>query len=153
MIVGFSFSNSFFTPFVSLLAFLSFHSVIPVVVLLGLYLLGLFWTYYMLPFFYLIIVAQYHHWACIPFLTSFLGPFLPSWASSAHSNSTSPWAFANSFDLSRPNYHILYFWGSWAFHQPLTHLIYYFGPFWPILACFLFHIMPMSLLLLFSGLL
>ena len=49
-----------------------------------------------------------------------------------------------------PNYHILYFWGLWAFHQPLTHLIQYFRPLWPILA-FLHHILPMGLLFLSPG--
>ena len=46
-----------------------------------------------------------------------------------------------------PNYHILYFWGLWAFHQLLTYLIQYFVPLWPILA-FLHHILPMGLLFL-----
>ena len=42
LIVGFSLFNPFFAPSVNLLAFLLCHSIIPVVVLLGLYLLGLF---------------------------------------------------------------------------------------------------------------
>ena len=67
----------------------------------------------------------------------FFGPFLSPWASSAHllslgifspfSNSAFPWAFINSFGFPWPNYHILHPWGSWAFHQPLTFLIHYFG--------------------------
>ena len=64
----------------------------------------------------------------IPLLTGFLGPFLPSWASSAHSNFAFPWVFANFFELPWPNYHILYFWSSWALHQSFTHLLHYFGP-------------------------
>ena len=48
------------------------------------------------------------------------------------------------------NYHILYFWGLWAFHQPLTHLIQYFGPLWPILT-FLHDILLIGLLFLSLG--
>ena len=72
----------------------------------------------------------------ITFVGSF-GPFLSPWASLAHllslgvfnpfSNSAFPWAFNNSFGLPYPNYHILHPWGLWAFHQPLTFLIHYFG--------------------------
>ena len=51
--------------------------------------------------------------------------FFP-WASLAHSDSTFPWAFVNFFGLSCPNYHILYLWSSWAFHQPFTHLLHHF---------------------------
>ena len=54
-------------------------------------------------------------------------PISFSWASSAHFNSTFLWAFANSFELPRPNYHILYFWGSWTCHQPFTFLPHYLG--------------------------
>ena len=67
----------------------------------------------------------------IPLLMGFLRPFLPSWASSVHSNYTFTWAFANYFGLLRPNFQILYFWGSWALYQPLTYLLHYF---WPSLA-------------------
>ena len=71
----------------------------------------------------------------------FLGPFYSFrhprtasflWASLAHLILTFPWAFAKSFGLPRPNYHILYFWGLLAFAPipftnfslwaPLTHL-------------------------------
>ena len=55
-------------------------------------------------------------------------PIFFHWASLAHSNSAFPLACANSFELPRPNYHILYLWGSWAFHQPLTHLLHYIEP-------------------------
>ena len=66
-------------------------------------------------------------------LMGFLGPFLPPWAFSTHSNSTFPCAFTNSFELPRSNYHILYFWSSWAFSSipySLTSLFQtFFGPF------------------------
>ena len=120
--------------------------------------------------FYLITVAQYYHWACIHATSGLLDPFHCSQAflahffllehprpisfpspSLAHSNSTFPWVFAKSCGLPRPNYHILYFWGWWASHQSLTHLIHCLGPLWPILACFLSHIMPMGLLFLSLG--
>jgi len=96
---------------------------------------------------HLIIVNQCCHWAYIYATSSLLDPFhclraslahffllghlrpiFFPWASSAHSNSAFPWVFANSFGFPRPNYHILYLWGSWAFHQPLTYLLHYFGP-------------------------
>ena len=48
------------------------------------------------------------------------------------------------------NYHILYFLGLWAFHQPLTHLIQYFGPLWLILT-FLHDILLIGLLFLSPG--
>ena len=129
-----------FSPFVGLLALLPCHSVILVVVLFDPCLLGFFWACSMLSF-YLILVAQYYHWTSIHAILGFLDPFhcfraflahfllfrhpqpitFP-WASLAHSNSTFPWAFAKSFGLPLPNYHILYFWDSWAFHQPLCSL-------------------------------
>ena len=120
--------------------------------------------------FYLITVAQHQHWACIHATWGLLDPFHWSQASlghffllghpwpisfprtsSAHSNFAFLWAFAKSFGFPWPNHHILYFWGWWAFHQSLTHLIHCFGPLWPILACFLSHIMPMCLLFLSLG--
>ena len=146
LIVGFSLFNPFFTHSVGLLMLLSCHSTIPAVVLFDPCLLGLFWARCMLSF-YLIIVAQYYHWACIHATSGFLDPFHclraslahffllghPQpisflWASLTHSNFVFPWGFVNSFGFSRPNYHILYFWGSWAFHKPLTHLLHYVGP-------------------------
>ena len=42
------------------------------------------------------------------------------WASSALSNSASPWAFTNSFGLPWLNYFIFHLWDSWAHHQLLT---------------------------------
>ena len=62
------------------------------------------------------------------FLLGHPWPIFFPWASLTHSNSEFPWAFANSFRLPWSNYHILYLWGSWAFHQPLTYLLHYFGP-------------------------
>ena len=62
------------------------------------------------------------------FLLGHPQPIFFLWASLTHSNFVFPWGFANSFGFSWPNYHILYFWGSWAFHQPLTHLLHYVGP-------------------------
>ena len=51
------------------------------------------------------------------------------------------WAFPTQITIS-------FTFGVYGFsHQNLTHLIHYFRPLWPILACFLFLIMPMGLLL------
>ena len=73
----------------------------------------------------------------IALLVGSFGPFLSPWASSAHllslgilgpfSNFAFPWVFTNSFGLSWPNYRILHPWGSWAFHQPFTFLLHYYG--------------------------
>ena len=140
LIVGFSLFNPFFAPFVGLLAFLPCHYVILTMVLFDPCLLGFFWACCMLSF-YLIPMTQYYHWASIHAILGFLDPFhyfraslahfllfghprpitFPQ-ATPAHSNSTFPWAFAKSFGLFQPNYHILYFWSSWAFHQPLYSL-------------------------------
>ena len=141
-------------------------------------LLGSFWAYCILSL-CLIPLAQYYHWASIHTILGFLDPFLCFWASLAHlillgilgpllslghpqpvsfswASSTHFYSHGPLLSLSGfpdPNYHFFYFWDSWAFHQPLTHLIHYFEPLWSILAYFLFHIMPMGLLLLFFGLL
>ena len=85
-------------------------------------------------------------------LFAFLGlpwPFCFPWASLAiFSNSAFSWAFINSFGLPWPNYLIIYLWGSWACHQPLTFFTCITsGLLWPILT-FLHHILPMDLLLL-----
>ena len=154
-----------------LLALLPCYSIILTMLLFDPCLLGLFWAYYML-FLCLILVAQYYHWASIHTILGFLDPFHCLQASLAHLILLSilgPFSFPghprpipilyshgpllNLLGFPGPNYHIIYFWSSWAFYQPLTHLIYYFGPLWPILAYFLFHIMPMGLLFLFSELL
>ena len=74
LIMSFSLFSPFFTLFVGLLALLPCHSIIPVVVLLDSCLLGFFWAYCML-FFYLILVAQYYHWASIHAISGFLDPF------------------------------------------------------------------------------
>ena len=61
----------------------------------------------------------------------FLGhprPICFPWVSSAHFLILHSHGFTNSFRLPWTNYHILHPWGSWAFHQPLTFLIHYFGP-------------------------
>ena len=131
------------------------HSAIPALVLFDPCLLGLFWACYML-FFHLIPVAQYYYQASIHTILGFLNPFHCLHASSAHFFLFGPprpililhfhGYFANSFGFLQPNYHIFYFWGLWAFHQPLTHLLHYFKL---SLAhsCFPFHIMLMGLLL------
>ena len=49
---------------------------------------------------------------------AFLGPFF---------NFTFSWAFINSFGFLWPNYLIPHPWGSWAFYQPITFLLHYFG--------------------------
>ena len=147
LIVGFSLLNPLFPPSIDWLACLSCHFVIPAVVLFDPCLLCLFWACYML-FFHLITVTQYCHWTRIHATWGFLDPFhylqaslthffllghpwlisFP-WASLTHSNSAFPWAFAKSLGLPQPNYHIIYFRGSWALHQSLTHLLHYFKPF------------------------
>ena len=166
LIVGFSFSNPFFIPLASLLVLLPHHSVILAVSLFTSCLLGLFLACYMLSL-CLIPMAQQYHWASIHATLGFLGPFHCFWASSAHFillgilglfpflghprpililYSDGP--LLSLLGFPGPNYHILHPWDLWAFHQPLTHLIHYFGPLWPILVCFLFLIIPMGLLLL-----
>ena len=62
------------------------------------------------------------------FLLKHPWPIFFPWASLAYPNSAFPWAFANSFGPSWPNYLILYPWDSWAFHQSRTHLLHYFKP-------------------------
>ena len=84
--------------------------------------------------------------------------FISFWASLTHlhslgildpfSNSAFPWVFTNSFELSWPNYFILYLWGLWTFHQSLTLFTCITSSLlWSILT-FLYHILSMSLLLL-----
>ena len=84
VILGWSLFTPFLTPSVDLLAFLPCHSVIPTVVLLGLYLLGHFSGLAACFPFYLITVAQYYHWACIHTTSGFLDPFHCLQASLAH---------------------------------------------------------------------
>ena len=131
--MGFSFSNSFFTPFVSLLAFLSFHSVIPTVLLFDSCLLGLFWAYCMFSL-YLIPMAWYYHWASIHAVLGLLGPFHRFWGFLSPFISLGilgPFHFLGNprpipvlhshglllslLGFPNLNYHILYFWGLWAF--------------------------------------
>lgn len=65
----------------------------------------------------------------ILFLWASLARFIP-WGILGPSHSflllTFPWAFAKSFRLSWPNYHILYFWVYWPLNQPHL-LIPFFG--------------------------
>ena len=84
---------------------------------LDLCLLGLFWACHAL-FFYSIHIVQRFCWVNPHTILSFLGQFYsfghprPSlflWTSLAHSILTFSWAFAMSFGLPWPNYHILYF--------------------------------------------
>ena len=166
LIVAFSFSNPSFAPFIGLLALLPYHFVIPAMLLYDPCLLDSFWACCKLSL-CLILVAQYYHWASTHTILGFLDPFHCFWASLAHLillDIPNPFPFLgiigpfyshgpllSLLGFPGPNYHIPYFWGSWAFH--LTHLIHCFRPIWPILACFLFYIMPIGLLLLFFGLL
>ena len=83
LIVGFSFSNPFFTPFMSRLALLPCHFVTPAVLLFGLCLLGLFWACCMFSL-CLIPVARYYHWASIHAILGFLDQFHCFRASLAH---------------------------------------------------------------------
>ena len=154
LIVRFSLFSPLFAPSVILLPFLPCDSTIPIVVLFDPCLLGLFWTCCIL-FFHLITMTQHCHWVCIhaTWVSSIHSiayglprPIFFPWSSLAHSNSTFSWAFACSFGLPLLNYHILYLWGSWAFHQLLTYFITLDLP-RPILA----FILPMSLLLLSLG--
>ena len=155
--MGFSLSNPFFTPFASRLALLPCHSVTPIMLLFDSCLLGLFWACCMFSL-CLISVAQYYHWASIHAVLGFLGLFHHFRASLAHFISLGilgpfqffiPMGFAKSFRLPWAQITISFTFGVYGlFYQPLTHLIHYFGPLWPILTCFLFLIMPMGLLLL-----
>ena len=93
LIVGFPSFSSFFAPSVILLPFLSYHFVVPAMVLFDQCLLGLFWACCMFIS-QLVTMTQYSHWiytSCyfglswpITLLVGSFGPFLPPWASSAH---------------------------------------------------------------------
>ena len=122
--------NSFFTLFTSLLAFLPCHSVIPAILIIWLMLarpfLGLLYI-----FLWLILVAQYYHRASIHAVLGFLGPFHPfghpqpisfPWASLVYSNSSFLGLLLSILGFFDPNYHILYFWGLWAF-PPTPYLL------------------------------
>ena len=93
------------------------------------------------------VLSPFHHFQA-PLshfiLLGILNPFHRFWAPLSHSGSFVPFysfrhprpisilyshgPLLSLLGFSGPNYHILYFWGLWAFHQPLTHLIQYFGP-------------------------
>ena len=83
LIVGFSFSNPFFTPFTSRLALLPCHSITPAILLIDLCLLGLFWACCMFSL-CLIPMTLYYHWASIHAILGFLGPFHRFRVSSTH---------------------------------------------------------------------
>ena len=163
-----AFPSPFHTLFAMELTLLPCHSVIPAMLLFDSCLLGLFWACCMFSL-RLIPVAQYYHWARIQVVLGFLVQFHRFWASLAHFillgilnpfhflGHPRPIPILHSHELflsllgfSDPNCHILYFWGLWAF-PPTPYLIHYFGLLWPILACFLFLIMPMGLLLFSLG--
>ena len=146
-----------------MLALLPCHSVTPAMLLFDLCLMGLFWACYMFSL-CLIPVAWYYHWASIHAILGFLGPFHRFRVSLDHFISLGilspfhflgyPWPIQilHSHEFSQVSWassiQITIFFTFEIFHQPFTHLIHYFGPLWPILACFLFLLMPMSLLLL-----
>ena len=118
LIVGFPSFSSFFAPSVILLPFWSYHFAVPAMVLFDQCLLGLFWACCMFIS-QLVTMTQYSHWiytSCyfglswpITLLVGSFGPFLPPWASLAHSlslgilgpfsNSAFTWVFTNSFRL------------------------------------------------------
>ena len=84
----------------------------------------------------------------VPFPLRHPWPIYFPWASSALSNFVFPWAFTNSFGLFWPNYFILHILGLWILHQSLTFFTCItLGLPWPILT-FLYHMLPMGLLLL-----
>ena len=157
LIVAYSFSNPSFASFADLLALLLCHSVIHAMLLFDSCLLGFFWACCMLnssgPF--LIQVFMLFFFFFWTFLAHSIASGLPwlissFWASSAHSNSLLPWAFAKSFRLPRsklPHPLLLRFMD---FPSTPYSLNLYFGPLWPILACFLFFIIPVGLLLFLS---
>ena len=137
----------------AVLHFLLHYSAIPAMMLFDLSLLGLFgsavysslddsiWSLGLLLHGLWTLASHFFPLGC-PW------PIYFPWASSALSNSASPWAFTNSFRLSQPNYFILHPWGSWAHHQPLTFFTCITsGLLWPILTL-LHDILPMGLLLL-----
>ena len=168
--MGFSFSNPFLTLFASCLILLPCHPIIPVMLLFNLCLLGLFWACYMLSF-CSIPVAQHYYWASTHVVLSFLGPFHRFWASLAHFillGIVSPFhllGYPRSIPILHshvlfllsllgfpsPNYHILYFLGLLAFPPTPYLLNSLLWLLWPILAYFLFLIMPMGLPLLSLG--
>ena len=107
----------------SRLTFLPCYFITSAMSSLDLCLLGLLWACHIL-FLYLVHIAQYFCWVNSHVILGFLGllysfghPRLASfiWASSAHSKPSFPLAFARSFGLPWPNYHILYFRGLLAF--------------------------------------
>ena len=157
--MGLSFFNPTFTLFVGRLTFLPYHLVVSAMLLFDLCLLGLLWACCTLSF-CSVPVGQYYRWACTHAVLGFLGPFysfghprpvsFPR-ASPAHSNLSFPWAFVKSFGLSQPKLPYPLLSGFIGFPTNPICLVSSFGLLRPIFAYFPFLIMPMGLLLLFSG--
>ena len=114
-------------------------------------------------FFPLVSTAQHSCWTSSYNISSFLGPFYSlgifgpfhflGILGPFHSFLllTFPWAFAKSFGLPWPNYHILYPWVYWPSNQ--SHLlISFFGLLQPLFTFFLFLTILMGLLLHHLGL-
>ena len=137
LIVGFSLFNPFIAPFIGLLALLPCHSIIPSVVLFDPCLLGFFRACCMLSF-YLILVAQYYHWASIHAILGFLDPFHCFRASLDHFllfRHPRPILILHSHGpllscLGFPDPITIFF--TFGVHglsiNPFTHLIHYFRP-------------------------
>ena len=134
--------------------FLPYFSVIPAVMLFDPILLGLFglaiYSYPIGSVWPLVLLLHYLR-ALVSHLLP-LGhpwPICFPWASLAFfPNFEFSWVFTNFFGLPRPNYLISYPWDSWTCYQPLTFFACItLGLLWPIFI-FLYHILPMDLLLL-----
>ena len=169
LIVGLSFSNLFLTFFwgsintSAMPSWCSCHAIVWLV--LAGPLLGLLYAFPLLnssnP---TLSLSFYSCYFGLPWpISSLLGFFCPiysfrhprpipiPWASPAHSNSSFHGFLLIILGFSGPNYHILHFRGLWAFPPTLSYLVPSFGLIQPILACFPFLIMPMSLPLLSPG--
>ena len=163
---------SFHPCFVGWSILLPCHYIVPTMILFNFRLMAFLWACHVL-FLPSVYVTQYFYWLIltsswaplaysIPFGHSRLISFF--WASSARFIPwgilgptysflllTFLWAFAKTFGLPWPNYHILYFWVYWPLNQPHL-LIHFFGLLRPIFTCFLLLTIPMGLLLPSLGL-
>ena len=157
--MGLSFFNPTLTLFVVQLTLLLCHLIVFAMLLFDLCLLGLIWACFTLSF-CSVIVAQYYRWACTHAVLGFLGPFYSfghPWhvlfprASLAHSNPSSPQAFAKSFGLLQPKVPYPLLSGFIGFPTNPICLVSSFGLLRPIFAYFPFVIMPMGLLVLSLG--
>ena len=113
-----------------------------------------FWTRVLqcLPYWFLIVllplvfIAQYSYWASLFNASGFLGPFYSLGILGLFHSFlplTFPWAFAKSFGLPWPNYHLLCLWVYWLLNQ--SHLLLpCFGLLGPFFSFFLFLIIPMG---------